>query len=301
MSLFTPESEVKKNTKTWTPASVKVSENMSLPVVNAREEVANNPNYTNVIAGYYVGSEVIASEKYDNSSTLYKFKIKDYPTPPGCRSFGSANEEIGVWGTAKINDLMSKIELGVLVGLEYVGVFPVKKMEEDWKNPQNRPFIMQQKKNVYQEFKISADPNDRIVVTLPPAYVPVGNSIPPATPPPVQPPAPANNFQPPASLGDGVNTQQVVSSATPQPPPGAAAPSADLSTWGNSQPQTATQPSEPQQTAWPPAASNPQQEQNPFAQQIQQAHAQQQAAANQSTGTTPPNPFATNPVFGGQQ
>ena len=275
MSLFTPESEVKKNIKTWTPAIVKVSENMSLPVVNAREEVANNPNYTNVIAGYYVGSEVVANEKYDNSSTLYKFKIKDYPTPPGCRSFGSANEEIGVWGTAKINDLMSKIELGVLVGLEYVGVFPVKKMEEDWKNPQNRPFIMQQKKNVYQEFKISADPNDRIAVTLPAAYVPVGNSVPPATPPPVQPPAPANNFQPPASLGGSANPA-ITSNVNPA-----------------------------QHTVWPPASNNPepagkQQEQNPFAQQMQQAHAQQQAAANQSTGTNPPNPFAANPVSGQQ-
>lgn len=245
---------------------------MKRPVFDALQEVANNPNYSNLLIGYYMGSEQRTNDQYQNVSTLYKFRIKEMPAPAGMRTVGAHDETIGVWGSVKLNELLEKVVPGTLVAIQFVGIFPIKKYQEDWKNPENRLIIAAQSKNIYQEYKLNQDPNDRIPVQGPPVYQSQGNAapLPPVAPPPAQ---QAQQQAPPATL-DGAQQQA--------PPPQSQPAAQTQQPTGTTSWPPPSNPAPAQQQGWPPQTA-----QNPWPPQAQ-------------PGQPSVNPFENNPVVNGQ-
>ena len=94
--------------------------------------------------GYYLGSQHDAGPK--NESIIHKIKMND-PSGAGDPahingSVEDSNNEVSIWGTGVLNDLMSKIKPGQYVRVQWLG-------KRDPKNPEG---------NQYHDWDILVDP-----------------------------------------------------------------------------------------------------------------------------------------------
>jgi len=102
---------VKESGATWEPKQTGSKKGEDLKALTANDK--------SIIDGYYIGSVYDAGPKQD--STVHKIKMEAVGDEKHINGEVGVNGEINIWGTAVLNDQISKIAIGQYIRIKWLG------------------------------------------------------------------------------------------------------------------------------------------------------------------------------------